>query len=414
MHVARFGRKFDAQGVLAGSRDSARCIGYLTKYLTKRVADCHQATTDAQYAHAERLADALRYEPCSPTCANWLRYGVQPHNARASPRPLTARPTRSTATASCPGLPQVVRQDPRRPPRRPQSLAPGHPRPHRPDPARYTWEPVTPGDPDHMPPAQRLLHVVADRQRWHAALTNARARASGQNRPRTFGNRESRMTTRPKASPPTGCSPSPRPPNYSAPPSDSPGGSSSSAASGSSGSADTSESPNPHSASSSPPGSSSPSPLGKEGNRMTRNADSAGSGDCHLADGKRATPDPTASTGQPTRPSPARDAEVWLTLKEAEIRHGDWTDPDRGEGSVRHTETWIAVLSANRRAVPGPAQEPSVRPSPAWTSATSARRHPTLAEGAPGRRASAEATIRPGHCGQGVSAATCHPEHRCG
>jgi hypothetical protein len=27
---------------------------------------------------------------------------------------------------------------------------------------------------------QRLLHVVADRQRWHAALTEARARASGQ------------------------------------------------------------------------------------------------------------------------------------------------------------------------------------------------------------------------------------------
>ena len=48
------------------------------------------------------------------------------------------------------------------------------------DPARYTWEPVTPGDPDHMPNAQRLLHIVADRQRWHAALTEARARASGQ------------------------------------------------------------------------------------------------------------------------------------------------------------------------------------------------------------------------------------------
>jgi hypothetical protein len=48
------------------------------------------------------------------------------------------------------------------------------------DPTRYTWEPVTPGDPDHMPPAQRLLHIVAERQRWHAALTLARARASGQ------------------------------------------------------------------------------------------------------------------------------------------------------------------------------------------------------------------------------------------
>jgi hypothetical protein len=29
-----------------------------------------------------RLAEALRYEPCSPRCANWLRYGIQPKNAR--------------------------------------------------------------------------------------------------------------------------------------------------------------------------------------------------------------------------------------------------------------------------------------------------------------------------------------------
>ena len=86
-HVARFGERFDAQGVLAGSRDANRCIGYLTKYLTKHVADCHQAQTPAQHEHAERLAAALRYEPCSPTCANWLRYGVQPRNARAGLRP---------------------------------------------------------------------------------------------------------------------------------------------------------------------------------------------------------------------------------------------------------------------------------------------------------------------------------------
>ena len=46
-HVARFGDRFDAQGVLAGSPEAARCIGYLTKYLTKQVGDCHQATTGA-------------------------------------------------------------------------------------------------------------------------------------------------------------------------------------------------------------------------------------------------------------------------------------------------------------------------------------------------------------------------------
>ncbi|HXZ76252.1 MAG TPA: replication initiator, partial [Streptosporangiaceae bacterium] len=81
-HVARFGVKFDAQGVLAGSKDAARCIGYLTKYLTKQVGDCHHAQTPAERDHAAGLAGALRFQPCSPTCANWLRYGIQPKNAR--------------------------------------------------------------------------------------------------------------------------------------------------------------------------------------------------------------------------------------------------------------------------------------------------------------------------------------------
>ena len=45
------------------------------------------------------------------------------------------------------------------------------------DPAHYAWEPVTPGDPDHMEHARRLLHVVADRQRWQAALNEARRRS---------------------------------------------------------------------------------------------------------------------------------------------------------------------------------------------------------------------------------------------
>jgi hypothetical protein len=81
-HVARFGDRFDAQGVIAGSPDAARCIGYLTKYLTKHVGGCHQAATSAQHDHAARLADALRFQPCSPRCANWLRYGIQPKNAR--------------------------------------------------------------------------------------------------------------------------------------------------------------------------------------------------------------------------------------------------------------------------------------------------------------------------------------------
>jgi hypothetical protein len=186
LHVARFGPKFDAQGVLAGSKDSAQCIGYLTKYLTKHLGDCHHATTGPAADHAARLADALRYEPCSPTCANWLRYGVQPRNPREGLRPghckgkahrreylgyagrrvlvsrkwsgktlADHRADRKTWLLTTLGLSAT-------------------------DPSHYTWEPVTPGDPDHMPPAQRVLHVLADRQRWQTALTEARARASGQ------------------------------------------------------------------------------------------------------------------------------------------------------------------------------------------------------------------------------------------
>ncbi len=184
LHVARFGAKFDAQGVLAGSRDANRCIGYLTKYLTKHLGDCHQAQTSSESAHADQLAEALRYEPCSPRCANWLRYGIQPKNPRPGLRPgycrgkahrrehlgyagrrvlvsrkwsgktlADHRADRKAWLLATLGIPDV-------------------------DPARYTWEPVTPGDPDHMPPAQRLLHIVADRQRWHAALTEARRRAN--------------------------------------------------------------------------------------------------------------------------------------------------------------------------------------------------------------------------------------------
>ncbi len=189
LHVARFGQRFDAQGVLAGSRDAARCIGYLTKYLTKHIADCHQAQTDGQHAHASRLADALRYEPCSPTCANWLRYGIQPKNPRPGLRPghckgkahrrehlgyagrrvlvsrkwsgktlADHRADRKTWLMTTLGLPTV-------------------------DPGRYTWAPVTPGDPDHMPPAQRMLHVVADRIRWREALAEARRRGAGHSPP---------------------------------------------------------------------------------------------------------------------------------------------------------------------------------------------------------------------------------------
>jgi hypothetical protein len=35
----------------------------------------------ARVAHIDRLAEEVRWLPCAPTCANWLRYGVQPKDA---------------------------------------------------------------------------------------------------------------------------------------------------------------------------------------------------------------------------------------------------------------------------------------------------------------------------------------------
>ena len=125
-------------------------------------------------------------QPCSPRCANWLRYGIQPKNARpglvpgcckgkahdadhlgyAGRRVLVSRKWSGKTLAD------------HRADRRDWLLATlGVPAT---DPARYAWEPVAPTDPDHMEHTRRLLHAVADRARWQAALAEARRRAGEQ------------------------------------------------------------------------------------------------------------------------------------------------------------------------------------------------------------------------------------------
>jgi replication initiator protein RepSA len=184
LHVARFGAKFDAQGVLAGSKDSSRCIGYLTKYLVKDIGTCHIPDTDAQRDHVERLVDALRFEPCSPTCANWLRYGITPKHPRKGLRPgacqgkahrpghlgyagrrvLVSRKWSGKTVADHRGDRKAWLMD---------TLglsATEHSH-------SYRWEKVAPGDPDYLPPPERLARVVAERMRWKHALDEARRRA---------------------------------------------------------------------------------------------------------------------------------------------------------------------------------------------------------------------------------------------
>jgi hypothetical protein len=75
-------RPMGVEGMEAGTIKAEKAIGYITKYITKSVDECHQRTTDREIEHHRRFHEALRFTPCSPRCANWLRYGIQPQHAR--------------------------------------------------------------------------------------------------------------------------------------------------------------------------------------------------------------------------------------------------------------------------------------------------------------------------------------------
>jgi hypothetical protein len=75
-HVLRFGDQDNIQGLLAGSPGTDRAIGYLCKYLHKDIAATYDDEDDpspARVAHIDRLAEEVRWLPCAPTCAHWLR-----------------------------------------------------------------------------------------------------------------------------------------------------------------------------------------------------------------------------------------------------------------------------------------------------------------------------------------------------
>lgn len=89
-HVMRFGTQLDMRGIVAPSAEADRAVRYLVKYLNKSVAEpfVDDDRLDARYqAHIDRLHAELRWLPCSESCANWLRFGIQPANARAGLTP---------------------------------------------------------------------------------------------------------------------------------------------------------------------------------------------------------------------------------------------------------------------------------------------------------------------------------------
>ncbi|WP_337832518.1 replication initiator [Pseudonocardia sp. TMWB2A] len=89
-HTVVFGPQVHVKGILGGTEEAGRHIGYLTKYLTKSVgqaAGLDETATMRQREHARRLAAELAITPCSPRCPIWLLFGIEPKGARPGTTP---------------------------------------------------------------------------------------------------------------------------------------------------------------------------------------------------------------------------------------------------------------------------------------------------------------------------------------
>ncbi|MGW0061845.1 replication initiator [Streptosporangium sandarakinum] len=189
LHVIRFGDQIDVQGVLAGTPDADQCIRYLSKYLTKSLGDTLDTDDPARRGHAARLVEALHYEPCSPSCPNWLRYGVQPKGAKPGMTPGRCRgKAHKPEHLGYAGRRVLVsrkwsnktlaehKADRRTWVLNALGLAGD---PAETDPHRYVWKPVSTKDPTRTPLAKRLLRGVANRRRTRLRLLELEARAEG-------------------------------------------------------------------------------------------------------------------------------------------------------------------------------------------------------------------------------------------
>ncbi|SDH62563.1 hypothetical protein SAMN05192558_1323 [Actinokineospora alba] len=178
-HVSTFGAQVHSKGILGGTEQAGRHIGYLTKYLMKSTGEVIESTGDRQREHHDRLHDELQITPCSPRCAVWLLYGVQPLGAtsRTTPGHCKGRAHRRS-TLGLPGRRVLVSRKwsgktlaDHRADRKAfvvQALAEVGVVKEQPDPKRLVWHKVKPGDPTVPPRAHLLMHAISERIRWRA------------------------------------------------------------------------------------------------------------------------------------------------------------------------------------------------------------------------------------------------------
>ncbi|HEX2297538.1 MAG TPA: replication initiator, partial [Pseudonocardiaceae bacterium] len=193
-HVVTFGQQVHVKGILGGTEEAGRHVGYLTKYLTKSVgqaAGLGEDATDQQRDHARRLHTELAITPCSPRCPVWLLYGIQPKGARRTMTPgLCKGKAHKPEHLGIGGRRVLVSRkwsnktlDDHHAERAAfvrQLLTEAGIQPsHGPQDGPYQWERTAPADPDVPPRPVLLLHAVAERQRWHAEYTAAQLATSG-------------------------------------------------------------------------------------------------------------------------------------------------------------------------------------------------------------------------------------------
>ncbi|ACU40163.1 replication initiator [Actinosynnema mirum] len=186
-HVATFGPQVHSKGILGGTEESGRHIGYLTKYLTKSITEVVDADTTPRLAdHADRLASELALTPCSERCAVWLLYGVQPKGvtSRTTPGHCKGKAHRRD-TLGLPGRRVLVsrrwsgktlseHKADRAAFVREALAAAGIAKPDDTT-ARLQWGPVQPGDPHAPSRAELLMHMIAQRLAWQAEYQRAQA-----------------------------------------------------------------------------------------------------------------------------------------------------------------------------------------------------------------------------------------------
>ena len=195
-HVVTFGRQVHSKGILGGSEEAGRHIGYLTKYLTKSTGEVVEASSARQRDHHDRLHAELALTPCSPRCAVWLLYGIQPlgASARMTPGHCKGRAHRRT-TLGLPGRRVLVsrkwsgksladhKADRKAFVR--DMLAPVGIEKPEPDSSRLIWRKVAPGDRDAPPRAHLLMRAISERISWKAEYDRALLAAGPPGRPET-------------------------------------------------------------------------------------------------------------------------------------------------------------------------------------------------------------------------------------